>query len=164
MAGRVFAAAAVVLLAALAAGQAVYAAESFSEAFTKGEFGLSLRYRFEYVDQESFVRDAEASTLRGRVNFATDPWNGFSAFAEFDYVTDIIWDDYNAGAGNTPNKVQYPVVADPTGPDLNQAYLDWTGTSGTQLRGGRQRIIYDNARFVGAVGCWSVATSRGRRS
>jgi hypothetical protein len=152
MAGRVFAAAAVVLLAALAAGQAVYAAESFSEAFTKGEFGLSLRYRFEYVDQESFVRDAEASTLRGRVNFATDPWNGFSAFAEFDYVTDIIWDDYNAGAGNTPNKVQYPVVADPTGPDLNQAYLDWTGTSGTQLRGGRQRIIYDNARFVGAVG------------
>ncbi len=137
---------------ATAAAPAAFAAESLTEAFTQGEFGLSFRYRFETVDQEPFLEDAEASTLRGRINFATDPWNGFSAFAEFDYIADIIRDDYNAGAGNTPDKTRYPVVADPTGPDLNQAYLDWTSAKGTTLRGGRQRIIFDNARFVGNVG------------
>lgn len=128
------------------------AAESFSELFTEGEFGLSFRYRFEYVDQDSFVEEAEASTLRGRINFGTGVWNGFSAFAEFDYVANVFWDDYNAGGGNTPENGHLPTVVDPTGPDWNQAYLDWTSQQGTKLRGGRQRIILDNQRFVGAVG------------
>ncbi len=129
------------------------AAESFTEMFTQGKARAALRYRFEYVDQDNITQVANASTLRGRLNFKTDDWNGFGAFAEFDYVTDVIWDDYNAGGGNTPDKTQYPVVADPTGPDLNQACLQWqNGEAGTLLRGGRQRIIYDNARFVGNVG------------
>ena len=36
--------------------------------------------------------------------------------------------------------------------ELNQAYLKYTGLSGTDLILGRQRIILDNARFVGNVG------------
>lgn len=131
----------------------VQAAESFTEMFTQGKAGVGLRYRFEYVDQDNFVKNAEASTLRGRLNFKTADWQGFGAFAELDYVTDVIWDDYNASSGNTPDKTEYPVVADPTGADLNQAFLQWqNGTGGSMLRGGRQRIIYDNARFVGNVG------------
>ncbi len=131
----------------------VQAAESFTEMFTQGKAGVALRYRYEWVDQDNLAKDARASTLRGRLNFKTDDWKGFGAFAEFDYVTDVIWDDYNAGGGNTPNKTQYPVVADPTGPDLNQAFLQWqNGAAGSLVRGGRQRIIYDNARFVGNVG------------
>jgi len=129
------------------------AAESFAEMFTQGKASAALRYRFEYVDQDNIAKVARASTLRGRLNFRTDDWNGFGAFAEFDYVADVFWDDYNAGGGNTPHKIQYPVVADPTGPDLNQAFLQWqTGAAGTLIRGGRQQIIYDNARFVGNVG------------
>lgn len=129
------------------------AAESLAEMFTQGKAGVAFRYRYEHVDQDNFSREAKASTLRGRLNFRTDDWNGFGAFAEFDYVTDIIGDDYNAGAGNTPDKTQYPVVADPTGPDLNQAFLQWqNGEAGALVRAGRQRIIYDNARFVGNVG------------
>lgn len=129
------------------------AAESFTEMFTQGKASVSFLYRYEFVDQDNFAEDARASTLRGRLNFKTDDWKGFGAFAEFDYVTDVIWDDYNAGAGNTPHKTQYPVVADPTGPDLNQAFLQWqNGDAGSLVRGGRQRIIYDNARFVGNVG------------
>jgi len=143
---------AAVALAALSVAQEVPAAENLAEAFTMGEAGVSFRYRFEYVDQDALVEDAEASTLRGRVNFKTDPWNGFFAFGELDYVANILWDDYNAGAGNTPDKLQYPVVADPTGPDLNQAYLAWDNGKGTLLRGGRQRILLDNQRFIGAVG------------
>lgn len=130
----------------------VCAAETLAEAFRDGEAHVHFRYRFEYVDQDAFALDAEASTLRGRINFKTDAWNGVTLFGEFDYVTDIGWDDYNAGAGNTPDKAEYPVVADPTGPDLNQAYIDWTSAAGTSIRGGRQRITLDNQRFVGAVG------------
>jgi hypothetical protein len=145
-------AAAMVALCAASMNPAL-AAESFAEMFTQGKASVALRYRYEFVDQDSFSDNANASTLRGRLNFKTADWNGFGAFAEFDYVTDVIWDDYDAGGGNTPDKSQYPVVADPTGPDLNQAFLQWqNGAAGSLLRGGRQRIIYDNARFVGNVG------------
>ena len=128
------------------------AAESLADALTQGKVSLSLRYRYEHVDQDSFEKDADASTLRGRLNFRSADWNGFAAFAEFDYIGTIGWNDYNAGAGNTPDRTQYPVVADPTGADLNQAWLQWSDAGGTVLRGGRQRIIFDNARFVGNVG------------
>lgn len=151
MKARGWLAALVVTLAAWP-GPPAGAAESLAEAFRQGDAGIAFRYRFEYVDQDAFAEDAEASTLRGRINFKTDPWNGFFAFGEFDYIADIIRDDYNAGAGNTPAKARYPVIADPTGPDLNQAYLAWDNARGTLLRGGRQRIIFDNARFVGNVG------------
>jgi len=130
----------------------VLAAETVAEMFTQGKGALSFRYRLEFVDQANFDDDAVASTLRTRLNFRTDDWNGFGVFAEFDYVTDIFSDDYNAGGGNTPDKGRYPVVADPTGSDLNQAYVQWQGSTGSLLRGGRQRIIFDNARFVGNVG------------
>jgi hypothetical protein len=151
---KLLAAMAAVSVTALASTTgSVQAAESFTEMFTQGKAGVAFRYRYEFVEQDNFAKDAGASTLRGRLNFKTDDWKGFGAFAEFDYVTDVIWDDYNAGAGNTPNKTQYPVVADPTGPDLNQAFLQWqNGAAGSLVRGGRQRIIYDNARFVGNVG------------
>ncbi|MDZ4728630.1 MAG: alginate export family protein [Xanthomonadales bacterium] len=145
--------AAVFVAAFVATMQPAQAAESFTEMFTEGKAGVSFRYRYEFVDQENLAKDAQASTLRGRLNFKTDDWKGFGSFAEFDYLSDVIWNDYNAGAGNTPNRTHYPVVADPTGPDLNQAFLQWqNGAAGSLVRGGRQRIIYDNARFVGNVG------------
>lgn len=144
-------AAAALLLGAFSPQQAL-AANNLADAFKNGEAHVQFRYRFEFVDQDAFAEDAEASTLRGRINFKTDPWSGFYAFGEFDYITDVLWDDYNAGAGNTPDKIRYPVVADPTGPDLTQAYLAWQNDKGSVIKGGRQRIIFDNARFVGNVG------------
>jgi hypothetical protein len=128
------------------------AADSFLDAFKQGKAGLAFRYRLENVYQDDFDKNATASTLRARVNFRTDDLYGFSLFGEYDYVVNVGWDDYNAGAGNTPNRTEYPVVADPTGGDLNQAYVQWKNDKGTLLRGGRERIIYDNARFVGNVG------------
>jgi len=139
------------VLFASAAGQ-VQAADSFTEAFTQGKGSISFRYRLEHVDQDGIDKNALASTLRGRLNYRTAAWNGFGFFGEMDYVAKVGWDDYNAGPGLTPDKSQYPVVADPTGPDLNQAYMFWKNDSGSEFRLGRQRIIYDNARFVGNVG------------
>ncbi len=60
-------------------------------------------------------------------------------------------DTYNEGGGNTPDRDDYPIIADPAGGDLNQAWLQWRSAGGTQLRAGRQRIVYDNARFIGNV-------------
>jgi hypothetical protein len=128
------------------------AADSFTEAFTRGNGHIKFRYRIESVDQQYFEEDALASTLRTRLNFRTADWYGFGAFVEVDWIAKIFWDDYDQGAGNTPDKAQYPVVADPTGVFVNQAYLQWSNPEGTLVRGGRQVIIYDNARFVGNVG------------
>jgi len=144
--------AAAVFMLSLAAVNAVQAADSFTEAFTEGEGHIKFRYRLETVDQQYFDENAVASTLRTRLNFRTADWYGFGAFVEVDWIAKIFWDDYNAGAGNTPDKTQYPVVPDPTGAFANQAYLQWSNPEGTLVRGGRQVIIYDNARFVGNVG------------
>jgi hypothetical protein len=45
-------------------------------------------------------------------------------------------------------KTQYPVVPDPKGPEVNQAWLKYSRKelSGTY---GRQRIVQDNLRCVG---------------
>ncbi len=133
------------------AGQA-QAADSFKEMFTQGKGGFAFRYRLESVDQDNFAKNALASTIRARLNFRTSDWKGWGLFAEYDFVETVGWDNYNAGAGNTPGKTRYPVVADPTGPDLNQAYLSWKSAGGSEFRAGRQRIKYDNDRFIGNVG------------
>lgn len=117
-----------------------------------GKFGYSFRYRLESVEQDNYVEDALASTLRSRFNFKSGEKTGLGFFVEGDWVLEIGANDFNAGAGNTPDRVQYPVVADPDGLDLNQAYIQWRTDGGTLIRGGRERIIFDNARFVGNVG------------
>ena len=59
--------AAVAILLGAWGPQQVLAAETLAEAFTNGEAKVSFRYRFEFVDQDNFDNDAEASTLRGRL-------------------------------------------------------------------------------------------------
>jgi hypothetical protein len=60
--------------------------------------------------------------------------------------------DFNSGGGTSPDKGNFPVVADPKGSDLNQLYLDYQMNGASKLRFGRQRILLDNQRFVGGVG------------
>jgi hypothetical protein len=46
----------------------------------------------------------------------------------------------------------HAVVADPESNEINQAYLSYSGIDNTVVKWGRQRLILDNARFVGNVG------------
>ena len=136
------------LISAAAAAQAQESwADQLSKAVTDGKASLDLRYRYEYVDQDGFDRNAKASTLRSRVTLATAPINGFSGLLEFDDLTAIGADDYNSTVNG---KTQYPVIADPEGTGVNQAWLKWAGSelSGTY---GRQRILHSNQRFIGGV-------------
>ena len=143
------------LMAVLAMGlisTTAWSVDSLGEAFSEGDANLSFRYRFELVDQDNFTRDANASTLRTRLNYKTATYHGFSFFIEADNVMEVFGDNYNAGAGNTPNNGQYPVVADPTGTEINQAWFNYAFNDTSNLKLGRQRILLDNQRFVGGVG------------
>lgn len=104
------------------------------------------RYRHESVSDDAFARDAEADTLRLRAGFK-HAIGGWTAFIEAEGVAEL-GDRFNSGANG---QTQYPVVLDARALEVNQAWMDWRGTSfGTRL--GRQRIVLDNARFVGNVG------------
>jgi hypothetical protein len=142
--------AATVLLSA-APFAAAEEAGSFAEAFTAGKVGANVRARYEHVDIERVTNKADALTARLRLNFRTAEWSGMSAFAEYDYVFELL-SDFNSGAGTSPDRTDYPVVADPKGADLNQLYLDFQMNDESKFRFGRQRILLDNQRFVGGVG------------
>ncbi|WP_258806711.1 alginate export family protein [Pseudidiomarina sp. CB1] len=121
---------------------------ALQSALTDGNTDILLRYRYERVEQDSFDKDANASTLLTRLSYKSADYQGFFTQLEFDHVTAIGNDNYNSTVNG---KTQYPVVADPTGSDFNQAYLGYR--SGNLLvTAGRQRINHNDQRFVGGVG------------
>jgi len=124
------------------------AADDFTTALTEGKPTLDLRLRYEGVDQNNALKDANAVTLRTRLGYETGKFNGFSLFAEFEDVT-AIEDDYSLPADSP--KI-YSVVADPDSTEVNRLSLTYSGLADTSVIYGRQRIIFDNARFVGNVG------------
>lgn len=135
--------------AAVSADAPAQAPATPASALTGGKAQLDFRYRLETVDQAGFDRDATASTLRSRLNYQSGDWRGLSTFVEADNVA-VIGDD--EGYNSTTNGVSdRPVVADPEGTEVNQAYLQYQAGSFTG-RLGRQRILLDNQRFVGNVG------------
>lgn len=139
---------AAVLLATMGAS---YAAnhDSLGEALRASQTDLSLRYRYEYVDQDGFNDSAEASTARLRLTFKSGDWKGFSVLTEFDHLAEVWETDYN---DKLNGKTAYPVIADPLYTEVNQAYISYKGFKNTEIRYGRQRILLDNQRFVGGVG------------
>ena len=144
----------VAVFAMTCAATSVLAAEDdIASAVTSGKASINLRYRYEFVDQDSFTEDANASTLRVRLNYTTGTWNAWSGFVEFDHVMEVFADDFNSGSGtSSADRNIYPVVADPSGSDLNQLYLQYAPNDNWRARIGRQRILLDDQRYVGGVG------------
>ena len=106
------------------------------------------RIRYETVDQDGVADNADALTLRTRIGAMLNASN--LQFLVEGEGTAALVDDYNdtiPGNGIEP----FPVVADPESLELNRAQISYMvdGKGGTI---GRQRIILDNARFVGNVG------------
>ncbi|MCB2075633.1 MAG: alginate export family protein [Novosphingobium sp.] len=106
------------------------------------------RLRYETVDQDNAARNADALTMRLRAG-AEFKMNNLSLLVEAEGTLAMIddYNDTNVGNGVEP----YSVVADPDNVELNRLQLMYKqGASAVTL--GRQRIILDNARFVGNVG------------
>ncbi|MEO5574536.1 MAG: alginate export family protein [Gammaproteobacteria bacterium] len=137
-----------IALLGIGAMSSAQAASNIIEAITYGQASGQLRYRFEHLDQDGINKAAKASTLRTQLGYTTDNYLGFIAFAQLENVTVIGNELYN----NTENGMtQYPVVADPDGTEINQAWLSYETPYSTTLKYGRQGINLDNQRLVGTV-------------
>ncbi len=108
---------------------------------------IDTRLRYEHVDQDGVANNADAVTARIRAGLKTRPYKGFSALVEIEAIEGLT-NDYNS---TTNGRTTFPVVADPDGVELNRAQLTYKG-DGFKVIGGRQRIILNDARFVGNVG------------
>ncbi|MGX7894497.1 alginate export family protein [Tsuneonella sp. HG222] len=109
---------------------------------------LNARLRHEAVEQANLPDDAEAWTLRLRLGSEIKV-SGLSFLGEAE-MTRAFASDYNdtlPGNGVEP----FPVVADPDNIELNRLQVSYL-KDGTGVTLGRQRIVLDNARFVGNVG------------
>ena len=107
----------------------------------------NLRLRHEQVDDDAFARDANADTLRVRAGVKFTFADGWSALLEGEGIASA-GNHYNSGANG---RTAYPTVIDPSGAELNQAWIGWNGAKGA-AKLGRQRILIDNQRWVGNVG------------
>ena len=123
--------------------------DQIAKAIDDGTLGLSFRYRFEYVDQDSFSKEAYANTLRTRLNFAPQLDEDWGFLVEFDDIRHIFNDNFNTTRNGETDR---PSVIDPKGTDLNQALVKYSGFEDTQIIFGRQRINRGNQRFIGGVG------------
>lgn len=124
-------------------------ADALGDAIAGGKANLEFRYRLENVEQTPFTSEANASTLRTRLRYATGEWQSMTALVELDNVSLIGDERFN----DTRNgETTFPVVADPHGADLNQALIKYVGIGNTVVTVGRQRVNLDNQRFVGSVG------------
>jgi len=126
-----------------------HAAMTLTEALTGGKANMDIRLRYESVEQNNALEDASATTVRTRLGYTTAEYKDFSASAEMESISALADEEYNSTSNG---KGTYSVIADPTGAEMNQVNLSYTGVSDTVLKWGRQRVILDNARFVGNVG------------
>ncbi len=131
------------LLACLLTAMAAQAATP--ESTTQGTLSFGARYRHESVDQDNALRNANADTLRLRLGYRTATWHGFSAFAEADYTARLGASHYNDTRNGATG---YSVIGDPEGAEINQALLRYASKR-VSVQGGRQRLVFDNQRFVG---------------
>ena len=123
----------------------------FAEAVQETKPAIEIRYRYEAVDQEGIRKKARASTAKARLSWIMPAEQGFSVGLEGDYV--FVFPPGSAENFNSTEngRAEYPVVADPPGFDLNQAFLRFHHDDLT-VTAGRQRIAHFEQRFVGAVG------------
>jgi len=108
---------------------------------------LDGRLRLETADQFNFIETATSVTVHARVG-AEVKVAGFSLIAEGEFTRALV-DDFNdtlPGNGVEP----FPVIADPDTSELNRLSIGYT-TKDFSATLGRQRIVHEDARFIGNV-------------
>ncbi len=128
-----------------------HAADSITEAFTSGTTYADLNLRYETADQDNALADADALTLRTRLGYKTDTFNGFSAVVELEDSREVLGvDDFSVPPAGV-RAGEFSVIADPETTELDQGYIQYSG-GGFTAKVGRQVIALDGQRFVGHVG------------
>jgi len=128
-------------------------ANSLKDAIFGGKTNVNVRVRGEFVETDATGAAAKeetwAFTERLRLEYESKTLYGFSFLAGFEDVRAADDDRYRGFAADTPLKKS--VIADPEDSEVDQAYLKYQNENFTVI-GGRQKIILDDARFVGNVG------------
>lgn len=135
----------------LMAGSATFAtsaaAVDLAKAVADGETSLGFRYRLEQVSQDGIEKDALASTARARLTWNSAETDNLTFGIETDYSLILGIEDFNS---TTNGRTEYPIVADPKGFDLNQAFIKYANGD-TTVTVGRQRINHGGQRILGGV-------------
>ena len=147
-------------IAAVVAGsaistQALASADEITAALTSGTVYGDFRLRYENVDQDNTLNDANALTLRSKLGYNTGAYKGFSATLEFEDSRVVAGHD----AYDLPGPAQgagymakgRSIVADPETTELDQGFVQYK-TDMVTVKAGRQVLTYDNHRFIGHVG------------
>ncbi len=126
-----------------------------------GAVKFDLNYRYENVNQDNVTnpplngkpaasqpRTANANTARLRLGLLSPVFHGLQGFAEYQGVY-AMQSDYNSTRNG---KTEYSTIADPYKNELDQLWLGYAGIPDTLIKGGRQRIKFDDDRFIGNVG------------
>ena len=119
-------------------------AQELMTAIYSGKANMDVRLRTEWADYNT-TKEASATTIRSTLAYKTADYQGFTGFIQFEDITNFGKEHYNNNTGT--GKTAYGVIADPSLTQVNQAFIDAYG-----VKVGRQKIVLDNARFVGDVG------------
>jgi hypothetical protein len=110
------------------------------------EFDWGSRARYAHVDADNSGQ-AASILLRGSVE---STWTDiFSSTVEVDAVGTTLKDDHSDGERFNDE----PLIPDPQGTEINQAFLS-INQDAANIHLGRQRINFDNQRFIGGNGFW----------
>jgi hypothetical protein len=121
------------------------------EALTRGDVIIEGRIRYEHVTQAAAPLPAYATTARLRVGYETAAFRGVFAGIEGEVTREI-------GGLRSDGSIVLtgrPVIPDPDSEELNTLYAGWSmagadGMTAARAVIGRQRLIYDNERWIGA--------------
>ena len=122
---------------------------SFYQNGDKGAIKMDLNYRWENVDRDAGQdKTANANTARLRLGALSPTFYDFQAYAEYE-GNYALQEDYNSTVNR---RTQYSTIVDPDISELNQFWLSYKGIPDTLVKAGRQRIKFDDDRFIGNVG------------
>ncbi len=134
---------------AVSVTQSVEDALNFYHYGNNGAIKFDLNYRWENVNQDQGKQHtANGNTARLRLGLLSPKFYGVQGYAEYEGNL-AMQEDYNSTRnGNTG----YSTIADPDRSELNQLWISYEGIPDTVVKGGRQRIKFDDDRFIGNVG------------
>lgn len=147
--------------------QSVEDALNFYHYGNNGALKLDLNYRWENVNEDNKLdtvtglplakqpRTANGNTARLRAGLLSPVLFGFQGFAEFEGNW-AMQHDFNSLRNG---KTDYSIIADPEKAELNQLWISYNGIPDTIIKGGRQRIKFDDDRFIGNVGWRQMETT-----
>ena len=110
---------------------------------------IDVRARYGYAAQDG-RSSSDAATIRLRLGLETPEVKGVTFLAEFEHTEAADRNSYQAASvhGLGENKT---VIADPESSELNRLWISLGGFD-SNVKLGRQRIVLDDARFIGNVG------------